>query len=316
MANLYPPRSCRMPIVFDLGSEAQIKSHINTIRNFLNYLLHHNVCPEFEEQVYAARRVCNTAEKELWKITQVGRWLPGEFNVACSTIFGGSHKGTYSPDYMKWLPDGEGLVGMSDKVAKQVVMFGIAAAGTEEQAIKFHELDRSAKIEVVNVYEAGFEVTEISFADSETRLFYKEQSAEFRILGSLKARPWKNPALPPPDLTKEEERALAAQGHPDELLGVADFEFLVEDATLRFMFVGMKIEATVRELNCGIKYFDTVIAVYPSFHTFLPNEMMLGWKNPKIKKAGEDDSDEDDGGVPLPKKNGAEAEICADDEDC
>jgi hypothetical protein len=315
-----------MLIMFDLGSEEQIKSYVNTIRNFLNYLLLHNVCLEHEEDIYAARRVCTLAEKELWKITQLGRWMPGDFNVACSTIFGGAHKGTHSPRYKEWLPDGEGLVGMSDKVAKQVVLFGIAAAGTEEQAFRFHQLDPVGKITVVRVYEAGFEVTEVIYADYETRLFYKQQSAEFRILGKLKAKPWKNPALPPNDLTEEEEQSLAATGaNPDQPADATyTYEFFVEDAVLRFLFVGMKIEATVRELNCGFSYFDTVIAVYPSFHTFLPNEMMLGWKDPKSKKQGEKDDSDDEGDGVGQVANGdgnhvgeGEGEfICADDEDC
>lgn len=80
---------------FELPNQEVIKLSVGLIRNFLNYLLHHDVCPDYRDQVNASRGVCDLAEKELWCTTQLSILLPGDFNRACSEVFGGWFQGLY-----------------------------------------------------------------------------------------------------------------------------------------------------------------------------------------------------------------------------
>jgi hypothetical protein len=50
---------------------------------------------------------------------------------------------------------------------------------------------------------------------------------------------------------------------------------------LQHPFVGMKIEATIHKLNCGIWFFDEVLRAFRSFNTYLCNELMVGRKEPR-----------------------------------
>jgi hypothetical protein len=61
--------------------------------------------------------------------------------------------------------------------------------------------------------------------------------------------------------------------------------FWLEDSTLQYFFVGMKLEVTVSELSIGIKFFDRVMGIYCSFYTALPNEKVIEfWKEPGKQK--------------------------------
>jgi hypothetical protein len=78
------------------------------IRNFLSYVLHHGVCPEYTQDVLAARKVCDVAEKELWAIKKVHNLLPGDFNIATSIAYGGHYQGNYfRPEWAADDPDFE-----------------------------------------------------------------------------------------------------------------------------------------------------------------------------------------------------------------
>lgn len=173
-------------------------------------------------------------------------------------------------------------IGMSDQEAWRTFKIGVAAAG-DNQAQRFAELAETSDNRVIKTRAVGLEIMDLIRADDDTRQFYTDQVPDQRILGKMRAREWRCPALPDEDLT-EEEKALPHQ-KPEE------FEFWVEEDVLDVCFVGMKMEATVRDLNCGVRYFDQVITVYCSFYAFLENERMIGWKDPRIitdgKKGGE-----------------------------
>lgn len=54
----------------------------------------------------------------------------------------------------------------------------------------------------------------------------------------------------------------------------------LEDDILKLLFVGMKMEMTLHELNIGVTYFDTMGGPYCSFYMSLENEKMVDWKEP------------------------------------
>ncbi|PGH04618.1 hypothetical protein GX51_03451 [Blastomyces parvus] len=263
-----------LPLYIGLETEALVNMATGTIRNFLNYILLHDVCPEYTENILAARAVCDTAKVELWKAQQANCWAPGNFNMACSTLFGGYFYGFYTGG-QEWSKE-VGAEGMEDSVARKVVKFALAGAGSYEQAVRFRDVANSNELKATCVDENGFEVTAIAPVDSEVRDFYKQHAPDLQPVGKLRAKPWCNPGLPEEDVPPGQ----ICETEPSPLER-HEYEFFVDESVLRFCFVGMKVDTSVWELNCGLHYFDNVMAVYCSFYTILLNESMIGWKEPR-----------------------------------
>ncbi len=267
-------RSCRLPQVFELGSEEKIKLCTSTIYNFLNYLVHHDVCPEYQDDIQAARAVCLQAEKELWYIARANAMLPGNFNQACSTIYGGIYRDTYIGD-QEWACDLDGYKGMSPQLARKTFKIGFTANASDEMYERYKSQSLSRSIGMTSVVDTGLEVTGLVLADRKAlKLYDHPEAAGLRALGKMKARTWYHPGDPDDDRTEEEEQAGPV---PRE---VKEYEFWVEDELLQRCFVGMKLETTVRHLSFGLDFFDNIAGVYCSFYRILPNEMMIGWKEP------------------------------------
>ena len=79
------------------------------------------MCPEYNDDLGIARALCDKAERELPQVGRLYPSFPGDFNVAASTVFGGSHAGTYAAT-------SEWVQGMS-----------------EEEKEQFHPLERRRK---------------------------------------------------------------------------------------------------------------------------------------------------------------------------
>lgn len=268
--------SSRLPVIYDLTTFLQIKSHTAIIFNFLNYLLHHEVCPEYRPQIYATRTLCSLAEKELWQIVQAQALLPGDFNTACSEIFGGIFRGLYMTGDEEWAQGYEVKMGMSPEMAKRAFKVGLAAQAGKIIFEKYKVQSEENTIGVSSITDVGLEVTELVPATPHVLNIYSHDLAKgLKPLGLLKAKTWYKPGAEDEDLTEEEEAAAATTQRE-----VKGYEFWVEDYILEKCFVGMKFETTVTELSFGVSYFDALFGVYCSFYRVLPNEMMYGWREP------------------------------------
>lgn len=283
--------SRRVPYFYALDTADDVKNVTNLLSNFMNYLLHHDVCPEYREPILGARQSCFKATDELWSIRQAQKWLPGDFNIACSTLFDGAYSERYDGQ-TSWTEHKGGFVGQTDDQARQIVKFAVACVGSEEQYQLWYQKAMANEIKVTKVRkEIGLEVTEIIPPDDETCDYYKQKTKNFRPVGKIRTKGWKNPSAPPDDLTPEEQalrRETQSKGKPstgglyqDREAEEDEYEFFVEEAVLRHLFVGMKLEVTVRTLNCGIYFIDEVFNLYLSFDTFLPNDRMYGYKKPR-----------------------------------
>lgn len=73
----------------------QIQLQCAVMRNFYNYLLHHDVCPEYEDEIFAARKVVDDAKTQLVAIHHLSRLVPGDFNVSCSVLLDGNLAGSH-----------------------------------------------------------------------------------------------------------------------------------------------------------------------------------------------------------------------------
>lgn len=275
--------SYRVPNMFSMVKESEIVLYAMVVRNFLNYVLHHRVCEEYTHDVMAARKICDLAEKELWAIRQLQVKMPGDFNTAASTLYGGRYQGAHmgnaawavdQPEYDDW---GKIDQGFTVPEAERIFKTAIAFAGNDEMFLKVMAED----VQIVKSTAECFEVIAIERPDLKTIEEYanvknfKGEPGFIKALGVLKLKRWEGPKIVPEDFTDDE-------GDDDTLVEEEDVveSFWLEDDLLQICYVGLKLELMVHELNIGVKFFDSILGLYCSFFTALPNEKMVLWKEP------------------------------------
>ncbi|KAL6719295.1 hypothetical protein ACLMJK_003534 [Lecanora helva] len=305
--------SGELPDMWELKSEEQIKKLIGIIRNFLNYLLHHDVCPEYKDQINAARSLCDKAVKELWNVTLMSSLLLGDFNMACSEIFGGTYQGMHTAN-RSWMEnsDLETSIGISPERARHAFKIGMAANANDEVFHKYRQQLSAKECKLISTEGTNFEISEI-IPPSQTALglYAQQQAAGLNTLGKIRANTWFNPREADEDLTEDEEAHL--KEHPPETKA---YEFWLEEDILRKCEVGMKFTATVRQTSFGLMYFDTVSSVLCSFYQAIPNELMDDWR--EIEKewlpmrqtnVAKDDEGQDDDVVANGEQRAAQSDV-------
>ncbi|KAI9728239.1 MAG: hypothetical protein M1828_004700 [Chrysothrix sp. TS-e1954] len=303
--------SVQVPSFWSCEYQSDVSECVGILRNFYNYLLHHDVCPEHAQDILAARKTAHVAEKELFETSQALRLLPGDFNVACSTLFGGFYTGLYA-ESQSWTNDAMSpsiALGMSDLRAGRVLKFGIAQYAPESM-FDLHEVEqrepecKQKQWDIVKEWtlakteaDVGLEICEVQAADAETRKNYEQSSGNPKSLGILRCRSWTSPVYAEDDLPP----GVSLEVH-------ARYELFVEDEVLACLRPGMKLHATVYTLSSGIQFFDSVTSVKCSFYTALENELMLGFREPRTISR-EEQLDRERGGAADGSDNGEEADL-------
>ncbi|KAJ5656444.1 hypothetical protein N7507_008394 [Penicillium longicatenatum] len=247
----------------------------STIRNFLTFLLFHDVCPEYKNDILEARKICTIANMELWKNLQLIRKGPGEFNKACSMLFAGHYfnKNTGKPNIWDDVDDSF----MTTEKAQDIVKHCIAGAGSHDVASSFrhHVADEDLLVESVEDID-GFEVLRVTEPDDYVRAFYQEFAAHLTPVGIVKAKSFRDPGKPQTDLSPKERWDWDHGKAPSY-----DFVFFIERDLLDLFYPGLRVMAPVWKMNCGAYYFDQVYSTFPSFNAIIANDMMLSWKRPR-----------------------------------
>lgn len=251
-------------------------------RSFYKYLRYHSVCPEYDEQLQEALKICDIAEQEMFKTYTAGLALPGDFNRSGSAIFGGAEAGLYAGDQI-WAKEMEkdGIdteaMGLRDEEARVKFMTGVAIMGTDEQDAKLDTMD----FKVIQRLSTGLEVVDIQLPTETTKAAYVEQSkvtekklAALEPLGKLICKTWYADDCDEWDLPKDKY----PDGKPHRAVDGQTFEFWVEERVLEECFLGMKMDAEVIMLGSGIVILDEVHTVMCSFYTWLTNELLVDRK--------------------------------------
>ncbi|KAA8652490.1 hypothetical protein EYZ11_005203 [Aspergillus tanneri] len=276
------------PYFFNPETKEMVRMATVTIRNFLSYLLYHDVCPEHNENIDEARKSCDIASKELWDNQQFTAKTPGDFNTACSTLFGGFLYNIYVEDD-QWQNPKDDSVRMTKKVAWKVVKFALAGVGTNAQAGQFRDHANNDALRAMLVEDIhGFEVTEVVPPDNDVRSFYQEYAPDLNPVGRLVGKAYCDPGKPSYDLSPEEHLEWSFGN-----IHMPEFEFFLEEDLLRHCYPGMKVITSVWELNCGFHYFEDIHTTYCSVYTVLCNDLMLGWKKPRDVTVEEGDDDDE-----------------------
>ncbi|EPS32590.1 hypothetical protein PDE_07550 [Penicillium oxalicum 114-2] len=263
---------------YNPDNQESIKMATVTIHNFLTYLLYHDVCHEYSDDIDRARRICDLAFVELWKNVQLVQQGPGSFNQGCSMLFGGRYFGSGHDVHTDWVPAQVSPTGrLTVNVARKVVKFAIASLGTHEQATRFQNLATQDQLSAHRVPDIdGFEIISVHEPGSDVRDFYREFAPDLPVVGTIRAKSFRNAAKPELDMSAEEHHAWRAGKAPSY-----EFDFCLEKDLLRHCYPGQRVSSDVWQINCGVYYFDEVISAYPSFHLVLANDLMLHWKTPR-----------------------------------
>ncbi|KAF2786809.1 hypothetical protein K505DRAFT_259095 [Melanomma pulvis-pyrius CBS 109.77] len=258
---------------------AQIKTACQVLRTFYNYLMVHNVCEEYRDDLLLARNACNKAEFELTKVYTAGLALPGAFNLAASTIFGGTQAGTFTGDSV-WAQDlSMDDIGMREEEARVTFMTGMAVHGTDAQydMLTHPERDDLSSIRIIQDESVGLEVVSIQLPTDEVKEMYANQNEVYKAklhlqpLGKLICKAW--------NIEDFKEYDLPQDRYPNGKLPRADegktYEFWVEDGVLTECFEGMKMDARVLTLEGDMVILDEVKEAMCSFWKWLPNELWM-----------------------------------------
>ncbi|KAI9649675.1 hypothetical protein NHQ30_002256 [Ciborinia camelliae] len=269
--------SYRAPKLLGDG-EDEVNMFCAVIKNFLNYVLAHEVCKEYTKEVMAARKLCDVAEKEYNSIRHLRNMLPGDFNIAASTLFGKTYK-RHMETNIAWtgVEDGSDQwftnIPMLSLPACQFVFGAIVAfMGNESHFEKANKGDTHVvKTEVRFIEVADVHLASADIIGDFPRVKDPRGLGALKPVGRLLCKHWEGPGYDDEDMTDD--------GNVEAVNNSVE-EFWLEDEILQHCYPGLKLEVVVHELNIGVKYFDKVIELFPSFHLYLPNEKMLGWKEP------------------------------------
>lgn len=265
---------------FNPEDENGIKLATGTIRNFFTYLLYRDVCPEYEENLLEARKTCDLATVELSKNLQFVREALGNFNECCSIVFG-NKPSEAAVETTGWHHPVSLDAGMTSEL--KAIMAGIFYAGTTDQAIQLEDMVHEDKIETRKILDIdGFEVLEVTPPPTSAAQWSYFGLSAIDPVGKITARSYRDPAKPDLDLSPAERQEWDRGKTPEY-----NFEFLIEESLLWLCYPGLKVLATVWEVNCGLHYFTDVISVSPTFYTVIANDLMLEWKWPKDLIEGE-----------------------------
>ena len=291
---LYFSRSSFYPANYG-HNPSQVKTACQVLRSFYQYLLFHRVCDEYKDQILIARTLCDKAEKELPQTYIAGNFLPGAFNVAASTIFGGMHAGTFVglSEWTAELSEEERknmqAVGMRNEIASVTFKTAVAAYGTEEQYDLLTSAGPTLKdIKKLSTESLGLEITSIQPSTKDIQEVYAHQNEVYKhklylqTLGKMTCKPWTDTtSIKEFDLPKNNPKYPGGKPPPPDPNRV--FEFWVEDDVLEKCFVGMKMDVTVFTLRGGITILDEIKEIFCSFYKWIPNELWVWKKGPKFR---------------------------------
>ncbi|KAI1379503.1 Argonaute siRNA chaperone complex subunit Arb1-domain-containing protein [Hypoxylon crocopeplum] len=234
----------------------------DTVKNFLNYVLMHDVCPEYIENIKAARNICDIAPIELRMVHELLQQLPGAFNAAASSLF------CYR------------LVDKSDEVENfdKLITFRLTVLlAMIDQKIKdeLMSTDDPTTIRVINTKEEAYEVVDIIKPRRKDILVIQEELEKAGQAG--KANPTGIIKLKPTII----EFGFDNLPRADEvdLSNAESEEYLLEEDLLAKFEKGMKITTVVCELNIGVRFIKEIKDVRVSFDQFLPQMLMENWKD-------------------------------------
>ncbi|KAK6429051.1 hypothetical protein LTR95_014801 [Oleoguttula sp. CCFEE 5521] len=291
--------STRFSTRFDTTYQEVVEASCNILRNWLKYLLHHNVFAEYTDQLMESIAILGEIEKEFPLMARASKSLPGVFNIAASIAMNSSaavscvKQESYEDDDFKPDTSADAMV-FTKQDARTIFLTGIVAYGTQAQIdiIEAHVADLTKLRVVWEDDDVHLEITEISLlsdADATTQdLFQGLGHTIVPALGKMTCKRHEKPNF------SDREPAPDWDGHET-------FEFIVDEKTLYNCYVGLKFDAVVKELEMGILWIDHLYYCDGSFYKWCWNEIVMDQKKAKKDPRGwgrwDDEGEKDDDGT-------------------
>lgn len=288
-------------------TDPEWKLAIDTILNFLRYIQHHDVCPEYEDNLTQAREICERARTEMPNIGKVVTAMPGDFNLACQVLFCSSGKAigcpadiTGSNDVVYEVKPFDGAEHTNSWDTGIIAPENFDAERVFKATISIHEpglIDRVLQhnedpIRVIKTYEDAFAVKEIVFPTEDIVNVYdgiKNKAGKTRTI-----KPIGRVVLVPTIIEDGwDNHPTLAEGRPhaDQVQPISIY---LEHTTLAHLKEGMKLRLAICQLNVesssssssseggGLAFIKACYEVLPTFHTFLPQSLMMHYKPPQV----------------------------------
>jgi hypothetical protein len=230
----------------------RIKIAAVVVENFLNYVIHHGVCPEYANGLQRAKGVCNKVVDQCRRIFAFTRDAPGDFNTACRILF--------CADDTEDVPHDDSEV--TKDHAERVFHATVAAS----EAL-FENVNRTKVIKVIDEDVQAFEVEQISQPDEELIRNYLSVRNMAETPGNIKpcGRVTLKPIVLLDGFSRDEDQGPAPSIDSRESI-------VLDAALLDYLKVGMKMRLALCTLNIGLKFIKTVMAVQPDYYVFLPQK--------------------------------------------
>jgi hypothetical protein len=260
--------SCSSERIFKLAGTdlAVIKIAADVVENFLNYVLHHDVCPEYADDVHKAKAICQDSVDQISRCFRVTWEGPGDFSIACSALFDHGKRKVFDPDSIS------DQYNMPVEHAQRAFYASVAVHNFLFQKLRGRPLN---SIEVVDEVKQAFEVVGICEPDEKQTQAYlgvknaKGETGKIEPCGKLTLK----------SIEIEDGWDKGSSSGPVPGIGEKE-EFVLDWTVLQHMTVGMKVKLVICILNIDFKFIKAFTDVRPRYYTFLPQELMLNYKEP------------------------------------
>ncbi|KAK4169677.1 Argonaute complex, subunit Arb1 [Cladorrhinum sp. PSN259] len=249
-------------IVRQVGNDiVMIAIAADVISNFLKYVLHHDVCPEYEDDINNALEVCDVAVEEAQAIAAICEMLPSPFSTALRVL--------------KCKEDEDDEDQTEVTVTEQQAIITVAAIAS----ILLPELAKASgnnqEWNVVDTSTHAFEVCKIKLPDDKMKAKlvainrFNPKHPDVEACGTFTARR---------TIILDGWDHLEIELIPDNDKG--EVEFVLEESILKLLKPGMKLTMSVCTTSLGWKFIKRIKDIMPSYYNFLPQTLMLTFKPP------------------------------------
>ncbi|KAL0930390.1 argonaute sirna chaperone complex subunit arb1 [Colletotrichum truncatum] len=257
---------------------------IGLIENFLSYVLHHDVCPEYDDNIKEALAVCNRAKIDLPLTHQALIRFPGQFNLALSELF--------CEDFNFFADDEAGFQRPRNfspaAVVELAMAVGMLGMGVDEKTgtSMIHAARNPQTLKVISEEDCNMEIVSIIRASHSLRQVIRTVTIEgsmpdgFAALGKLVLQP----CVVEDGYDHGYARDCNSNNHKSNAGGGSGGQdaqvFLIDDSILARLRPGFKLQLRVVRLDNGVSFIQQARAVLVSWHTFLPQTLMVHFKEP------------------------------------
>ncbi|KAL2760313.1 hypothetical protein ACRALDRAFT_1091071 [Sodiomyces alcalophilus JCM 7366] len=248
---------------------ADMAAAIGVVDNFLRYVLHHDVCPDYAQNLRDAIAICERANVDLPRAHGALLQFPGQFNLAAAELF--------CPNFVPHFRDiDHGFRRPEDFDPGVAFKTAVLLAGSAKHARHLVHLRGDLSNErVVREEERCLEVVEVHSPDEHLRTKFRS----IRVNGKLGVlAPVGTAVMRPCRIEDGWDDGEIARARP---LPTEKQTYLLDANILFFLQPGMKLRLVACDLSFGLTFVKHVLEVLVSWYTFPPQSLMSEFRDPQ-----------------------------------